>query len=248
MDLTKEAIYAISDLTLKGAELVEKAVGGKQLIFSGGKIVSEDQPAVPNTLAFASLDALVAYIRGGYEAFARGNKPFVNVVSPTRVEFRGEADALYGVRPMIAVAEPMIPKLQLSTFCNLEEFIIMLSSGFVSSTELEEIIRCCAGIKVQDGQDYDDDGISQTVTVKSGIQMVKRMALPNPAQLAPFRTFTEITQPASSFLLRLSPAAKDTAPKIGLFEADGGAWRIQAMKFIKDYLDAALSGECEVLA
>ena len=54
--------------------------------------------------------------------------------------------------------------------------------------------------------------------------------------LAPFRTFSEIEQPESSFVLRVNDRGR-----VGLFEADGGAWRNTAMLRIKEYLDNHLN-------
>ncbi|MBE6905330.1 MAG: hypothetical protein E7476_03565 [Ruminococcaceae bacterium] len=48
--------------------------------------------------------------------------------------------------------------------------------------------------------------------------------------MKPFRTFLEVDQPESEFLLRLRPGDKEsgTQAEIGLFEADGGAWKLMA--------------------
>lgn len=75
-----------------------------------------------------------------------------------------------------------------------------------------------------------DDGISQTVAAKTGIATVSNVTLPPIIKLAPYRTFVEVEQPEGEFLLRLQ-----NGPKAALFEADGGAWKIQARKNIKNY-------------
>ena len=54
--------------------------------------------------------------------------------------------------------------------------------------------------------------------------------------LSPFRTFQEVEQPESEFLLRL-----DEDGNIGLFEADGGMWKLTARKTIKAFLEANLA-------
>ncbi len=55
-----------------------------------------------------------------------------------------------------------------------------------------------------------------------------------------YRTFMEIAQPESEFVFRARKA--DSLPHFALFEADGGAWRIEAMKRINAYLEEQLSG------
>ena len=55
-------------------------------------------------------------------------------------------------------------------------------------------------------------------------------------KLKPYRTFSEVDQPESEFLLRLSEGAR-----VALYEADGGAWTLQARRNVADYLRTALS-------
>lgn len=52
------------------------------------------------------------------------------------------------------------------------------------------------------------------------------------------RTFTEIDQPVSPFVLRINEDMR-----VALFTADGGAWKQEAMKNIQAYLIEALSDE-----
>ena len=52
------------------------------------------------------------------------------------------------------------------------------------------------------------------------------------------RTFYEVEQPESEFLLRLGDDGK-----VGFFEADGGMWKMTARKTIKEYLEKALEKE-----
>ncbi|MEB9782308.1 hypothetical protein P4K16_30685, partial [Bacillus cereus] len=62
----------------------------------------------------------------------------------------------------------------------------------------------------------------------------------NPVQLSPYRTFVEVEQPESKFVFRMREGAR-----CGLFEADGGAWKLEAMNNIKEYLKEALAQEIE---
>lgn len=51
----------------------------------------------------------------------------------------------------------------------------------------------------------------------------------------PFRTFLEVEQPESEFLLRV-----DAEKGIGLFEADGGIWKLEAKRNIAEYFAKAM--------
>lgn len=56
--------------------------------------------------------------------------------------------------------------------------------------------------------------------------------------LRPYRTFQEVEQPESEFLLRL-----DKDEGVGLFEADGGMWKLRARETVKAFLEAQLAEE-----
>jgi len=62
----------------------------------------------------------------------------------------------------------------------------------------------------------------------------------NPIRLRPYRTFREIEQPASLFVLRLQKGRDGELPRAALFEADGGQWKLEACQAIKHWLDMEL--------
>ena len=55
-----------------------------------------------------------------------------------------------------------------------------------------------------------------------------------------YRTFLEVEQPKSEFILRMEQDKYDGIA-CAIFEADGGAWKIAATKAIKDYLQFELA-------
>ena len=77
---------------------------------------------------------------------------------------------------------------------------------------------------------------------------LKRNVEINPrVKLQPFRTFLEVAQPESEYLLRV-----DENGRIGLFEADGGVWKLEAKRNVKEYLaveldDLVKSGQVVVM-
>ena len=64
--------------------------------------------------------------------------------------------------------------------------------------------------------------------------------MPSPCRLTPYRTFTEVQQPTSDFIFRLSDGRNDEV-YCALYEADGGAWRSVAKENIRKYLEEQLS-------
>lgn len=117
-----------------------------------------------------------------------------------------------------------------------EKFLVGLFSLFVQDDTRNALIGMVSSIVDDQSAAYEDDGISQTVAVKSGIRTAKKITITNPITLRPYRTFREVEQPASAFVLRIR---KDPV-RIALYEADGGAWRLAAIENIKSYLEGQL--------
>ncbi len=81
-----------------------------------------------------------------------------------------------------------------------------------------------------------DNGITQTVEARQGVALNALVEVKPRVLLRPFRTFLEVEQPESEFLLRVHPEEG-----IGFFEADGGIWKLEAKKNIADYFNTNLA-------
>lgn len=135
---------------------------------------------------------------------------------------------------MVAKCDPKL-MFQFGKFYDAEHFVIALQSLFVYDEEVAKVL--CVSGNIQDGfiRRTSDDGISQTVRTKTGVTTKAEVKVPNPVTLRPYRTFSEVEQPASKFVFRMRSVGDDRPPEMALFEADGGAWKNDAMKNIHDY-------------
>ena len=91
-------------------------------------------------------------------------------------------------------------------------------------------------IDVNQGVSSVDNGISQEVSVRTGAVLKEQQTVQPIVRLQPYRTFLEVEQPASDFLLRL-----DKEGRPALYEADGGAWKLEAKRNIAAYLGEQLA-------
>ena len=82
-----------------------------------------------------------------------------------------------------------------------------------------------------------DDGVSQKVTVNAGVVKAADVIVRNPVTLVPFRTFREVEQPESPFVLRV-----DENANAALFTGDGSAWKLEAVARVGEYLRKNLEG------
>lgn len=115
-----------------------------------------------------------------------------------------------------------------------EDFMIKILSLFVQDETTAKVMKIVGNLKAEAGATYSDDGLTQTVTAKTGITKVENIELPNPIKLRPYRTFSDIEQPESSFILRLKQSDGIAA---ALFQADGALWKNTAISSIKDYFE-----------
>lgn len=204
--------------------------------YSTKQIHHVKEPA-PAPLEISTLTGLVDYIKS--EVDNMDLPQIVHIVSPTEVRLYSE------IKPDMArncyiKCEAELPSLTFGQFMNVENFNIMLQSGFVQEVDAAAVLKVVGNIKEEKVKSIGDDGVSQSVTAKAGIATVADIKVPNPVLLKPYRTFIEVEQPASNFVFRM----KD-GPMAALFEADGGAWKSEAMNYIKQYLDKELEG-CSV--
>ena len=80
-----------------------------------------------------------------------------------------------------------------------------------------------------------DNGVTQQVETRQGVDLKAMVAVKPRVKLIPFRTFLEVPQPESEFLLRV-----DKDKGVGFFEADGGIWRLEAKSNIAKYFEKHL--------
>jgi len=127
-----------------------------------------------------------------------------------------------------------------------EDFIVALQALFVESDDRKPLTDIVGHIQAASGAQLDDTGTSQAVTVNSGAHFGKDVAVPNPATLRPFRTFRDVEQPASKFVVRLKGEV-GKMPTLALFEADGGAWKLLAIEHIAKFLTDELTVDGKLL-
>lgn len=123
-----------------------------------------------------------------------------------------------------------------------ESAVIALRSRFVPNDGTAYLLDLLSKISNQGDVQTNDNGMTQSVTVNKGIALLGKEIVKPIVPLMPYRTFQEIPQPESEFLVRVREGRFGN--EIGILEADGGMWKLAARKTIKDYLDEAL---CPIL-
>lgn len=208
---------------------------------------SDGTPAHITTqvLTVRTLAGLAEFVKSNRDNVAESGEDsyLIHVANPTEVYLRGSLgteDKGYR-RHTYLKAEASLPDLTLGSFMDHDAFMIHLQTRFEKTDQRDSLMKMLGSIRENDVRNSDDDGIAQQITVSKGITMAERVSVPSPVELRPYRTFHEVPQqPASPFVLRVRKGTEK--PMVALFEADGGAWRLEAIKAVADWLRANAQG------
>lgn len=180
-------------------------------------------------LRVTTLTGFVEYTKSKFDETSE--MLLVHVESPNKVRLYSPLD-VDKEREEYIEADVILPNnIVYNKFLDTESFNIMMQSSFVDNDDKAILLKYTGLVRDEAVKDTGDDGVSQKVTIKTGVACVGEAIVPNPVILAPYRTFPEVEQPQSKFIFRMQEG-----PRAAIYEADGGAWRNQAMESIKAYL------------
>lgn len=215
-------------------DAIRKDADTKVLTINGRNFTDKPIHAVlaaePDALEISTLSGLIDYLKANVDDLALESLMAV-VVSPSYVELVSNLHSEHCQRSSVMKVKATLPKTFFECQLPAEAFNIWLQSGFVPTEGRAEVLNYAGNVVATADATVVDDGTAQAVTVRSGIASKAVKKLPNPVQLAPFRTFAEVEQPETSFVFRVHDGLK-----FSLTEADGGAWRNQAMHNISTWL------------
>lgn len=225
--LNKEALEYLVGLGYEKDVLIETEKG----LFSKVPLTRVKYPAV-ETLEVSNLTSIVDYLKSAIdEGDSVPYKFLIQVVSPKIVRVLTPLNRDDNRQEFLRAVAILPDNVIYDRFIDTERFNIMLQSSFVDNEDKKLLLKFTGLIQDEAVKKTSDDGISQAVTIKTGVATVGNAVVPNPVVLAPYRTFPEIEQVESRFIFRMQEG-----PNAALFEADGGAWKNLAMRRIKEYL------------
>lgn len=186
-------------------------------------------------IEMVTLSSFVEYIKANVDVMA--DKMIVHVVSPTEVRLYSALDS-DRKREYLVNVRAGLPDFRFGSFIDHENFVIALQSKFAPNEDRDLVLKFAGTVEDGTVAQYGDDGVTQKATVKTGLASKADAVVPNPVTLIPYRTFLEVQQPASDFIFRMKSA---NGVQCAIFEADGGAWKNEAMDNIKEYLKNELA-------
>lgn len=193
----------------------------------------------PKTLNLSTLNSLVDYLKSDLNSINK-KRLMIVVENPTQIIVCEHDDEDLD-RNVLVTVEAITPQVNFGRYEAASDFNIILQSKFVDSDDRATVIEFASALKIENGSEIIDDGISQTATIKQGVASLAKAKAPNPVTLRPYRTFAEVEQPASQFIFRINQRAE-----MALFEADGGKWRLDAINNIANFLKEELADQTNI--
>lgn len=198
------------------------------------------QPPIIHALSVSTLSGFVDLLENGFESFDK-TAVLVHVVDHTEVQLVSNVSDTWARRIEFATAKLTDTKgFGFGAFTDHENFIIGVQANFTEAGDREYVLKLASSLKNEKVSTSDDDGVSQKVAVSAGAHLKTSETVRPRVTLAPFRTFREVEQPASEFVFRVQNSG-DTIPRLALFEADGGRWKLSAIENVARYLRAAIT-------
>jgi len=227
--MIRDAINKIEEM----AAPITYQIGDKT--FASDDLV-EIRPIVdsPSQVSLFSLDGIVKMIVS--EAKKLPSPIFIQIKAYNEVRaFSTYGDDRFTRHELCKATPNDIPGFK-EGWWSYEQAMIALRSIFEQTDDTEYLLGLLSKITDENSVTTEDNGLSQSVQVRQGIQMVGRETVKSRVKLRPYRTFLEIQQPESEFLVRVKEGGQ-----IGLFEADGGMWKLGAREGIRDYFTKELA-------
>ena len=233
--MIKEAMAYL--LELKKDEIVQ--TGGRN--YSTDRLIPVVEP-VRDAFGMHTLEGLLNWTES-----SDAQECFIQVVNWKRVIAVSKLFGDFKQRDMFVEVNLLDrDRFPFGRYLELEEFIIKLQCTFVDTPQKKAIIDMLAKVDTSEVIQSEDDGIAQKVVTKNEINRRQKTDIAPIAKLRPYRTFCEVEQPESPFLLRLQHVKGDL-PSATMFEADGGAWKIEAVDNIATLLKNETAANSKVL-
>lgn len=236
--MLKAAIEKIQEMCYKPERF---DIDGHHFITDLGGGVAEIKPDLEmvESINLTSLDALVKLVKT--EAAKAYSLLYITVSTHNTVKcFTSPSENLRLKREYLYTATATdVPGWNDKVSMNFEEALIALRTRFQPATDTEYTLRLLSNITTGGKVTYNDNGVATSIITKKGIDLQSNESIKPIIRLRPYRTFQEVVQPESEFLIRINDRG------VTFIEADGGMWKLNARSIVKAFLEAELETEVE---
>jgi len=241
--IDKEAIQEIAKMAQDADNIDWATIGDK--IFTSKKLIPVFPEVLPESISVYTLQGLVDYINNGLESVDLENC-FILVSNYYAVQLMEEFSGENNSRACYCTALYKNNGIfNFGTYMPQDQFMIELMTKFEQTEPIKKIIKYCGGLSGEKIEISEDDGITQKINMRKGIQIIstEKTTIENYFRVRPYRTFTEIEQPEIVVSLRIRQDKGD--PEFCLFESANPNWKTETIIKIKNYLKKNIKMEAK---
>lgn len=208
--------------------------GRELLLDKNGKFIDIPLRIEPEAkpLKFSTLQSICDYIAEDPDGIFHGDVKYMLQIS--------DANHVYLLSPIfgeskqratVAACEINLRSDRQIRYTDPETFQVIVQTRFVETDARKLLLQVAGNLKKEQGMQTADDGVSQKLTVMTGVSTAANVKWVNPTPLRMIRTFPEIEQPESAFVFRVNQDGE-----CALFEDENAIWQLTAIASIKKFL------------
>lgn len=218
-----------------------RSVGESTFAINADGTAKEILPTIfhPDPLPLNSLDALVKLVRT--EASEMDTPLYITIPDHLTVRCFGQPNTAerYFRQFYYEAHATDVPGWAEKVTLGFEEAQIALRTRVQETPDTLYAMKLVSDISLGAKVIYNDNGIATTITTQKGVALQTNEQIRPLIKLRPYRTFQEVEQPESIFLIRVSDRG------ISFIEADGGMWKLAARETAKRFLEEQLRQEVD---
>lgn len=196
--------------------------------------VPGDVRPMAKPLSFFTLQSICDYIKEDPDELFHGDggwKYFLKISDANHVELLSPIYGETKQRATIAACAIDLRSDRQIRYTDPETFQTIVQTRFVDTEARKLLLQVAGNLKKEQGMQTADDGVSQKLTVMTGVSTTANVKWVNPTPLRMIRTFPEIEQPESAFVFRVNQEGE-----CALFEDENAIWQLEAIDSIKAFL------------
>ena len=215
-------------------------IDGKRFSTQSLQEIKPDAPLRPETINLSTLSSFAEYIEDNVEELTIEDC-MVHIEDPNTVRLASRfSNDNFKQRTIYVKAHGFIAPFKFGQEYGQEAFVLALNTLFADTEDKIKLLSLVSNIVTEESITSSDDGLHQSCVVKTGTVKVNQVEIPRLVTLRPYRYFLEVEQVQSKFMLRMRQSP-DKKALIVLHEIDGGFWKLEAMKLVKQYLEDKLT-------
>lgn len=214
-------------------------IGGSTFLLTHGGEIREILPEIqhPDTLTLNSLDGLVKLVKT--EAMKMADPLYITIPTHMRVDCFAqprEKDRWHR-QFYYAAAATDVPGWEEETCMDFEKAQVAMRTRFQETADIPYLQKLLSDITLGAKITRNDNGVATSIVTQKGVSLQENAAIRPIVKLRPYRTFQEVEQPESTFLIRVDERS------IRFIGADGGMWKLTARQTIKAFLEQNFAEE-----